>query len=453
MKVRSDGSSDEMYSERPAPALVASSHPPLSASVELRRRAEPLIPGISQTFSKAPTQFVQGVAPNFIERAQGCRVWDVDGNEYIDLAMALGPVILGHNYPVVTAAVAEQMIKGTAYSLPHRLEVDVAELLAEIVPCAEMVRFGKNGSDATSGAVRLARAYTNRDVIACCGYHGWQDWYIGTTTRNLGVPKAVCDLTIPFAYNDLHSLDRIFKTHPGRVAAVIMEPVGVTPPDPGFLETVKDRAHAEGALLIFDEVVTGFRISLGGAQELYDVMPDLACVGKAMANGFPISAVVGRRDVMALMNEIFFSFTFGGEAASLAAAQATIHELRSTNALAHIAVQGERLKNGYNILTKEFGLEGLTKCIGLPARTVCEFQGSSDDESLVLKSVVQQECLKRGVLFTGAHNLCYSHSSADINQTLHVYRAALAVLKEAITSGKPTNWLEGTRVEPVFRRA
>src|SRR6266702_1109155 len=199
----------------------------LAKSAQLKARADRVIPSATQTFSKGYTQFVQGVAPLFLARGEGSHVWDVDGNEYIDCPMALGAVVLGHNDPDVTAAVQRQLADGVSFSLPHPLEVEVAERLTAIVPCAEMVRFGKNGSDATSGAVRAARAYTGREMIACCGYHGWQDWYIGTTTRARGVPAAVRALTHTFRYDDLGSLERIFAEHPGRIAAVIMEPVGV----------------------------------------------------------------------------------------------------------------------------------------------------------------------------------------------------------------------------------
>jgi glutamate-1-semialdehyde 2,1-aminomutase/spore coat polysaccharide biosynthesis protein SpsF len=425
----------------------------LARSASLKAKAEKLIPSCTQTFSKAPTQFVQGVAPVFLERAQGSHVWDVDDNEYIDFAMALGPIILGHNYPRVTDAVCRQAQIATSLSLPHRLEVEVAEQLTELIPCAEMVRFGKNGSDATSGAVRAARAYTGRDIIAACGYHGWQDWYIGTTTRNAGVPVAVRQLTRTFEYNNLASLEIVFAEHPGQVAAVIMEPVGVVEPSHGYLQQVRDLTHKEGALLIFDEVVTGFRLALGGAQEYLGVVPDLGCFGKAMANGYPIAAVVGPSEFMKIFDEIFFSFTFGGELVSLAAAAATIAEMREKDVIRDLFYQGQRLKDGYNVLAKHFGMEQRTECIGLPPRTVVAFKDENGEGSLLMKSVFQQECLKRGVLFTGGHNLCYSHSAADIDYTLRVYRTAMAIVAEAVRHGKLENILEGEAVQPVFRRA
>lgn len=424
----------------------------IDRSLKLKEKAMRLIPSCTQTFSKGPTQFVQGVAPVFLERGFGSHVWDVDGNEYIDWPMSLGAVILGHNYPHVTEAVTRQLQKGTSFSLPHPLEVEVAEQLVNIIPCAEMVRFGKNGSDATAGAVRLARAYTGRDVIACCGYHGWQDWYIGTTTRNKGVPQVVQELTIPFEYNNIESLKRIFDINPGRVAAVMMEPVGIIEPEPGFLDAVKELTHHQGALLIFDEVITGFRISLGGAQEYYKVTPDVACFGKAMANGYPVSAVVGHRDIMKLFDDIFFSFTFGGEALSLAAASATIMELEEKKAVEYLREHGQKLKNGYNNLARRFGLEKYTECVGLPPRTVITFRDQEGVESLLFKSLFQQECIQQGVLFSGGHNICFSHSSDEIDRTLRVYCTAMEVLSDAIQKGDANKRLKGEVIQPVFRK-
>lgn len=446
--IQNEGYYKSLAAEPPLPACKRS----IEQSLALKRKAAGLIPSGTQTFSKGPNQFVQGVAPVFLERGEGCRVRDVDGNEYIDYIGGLGPVLLGYAHPAVNEAVMEQLHKGVIFSLPHPLEIELAELLCGLIPCAEMVRYGKNGSDVTSGAVRLARAYTERDKIACCGYHGWQDWYVGTTTRSGGVPKAVADLTLPFQYNDIDSLRRIFAENPQQVAAVIMEPVSVMEPRDGFLQRVADLTRGEGALLIFDEIVTGFRWSIGGAQEYFEVTPDLACFGKAMGNGFPISAVVGRSNVMQMFDEIFFSFTFGGEAASMAAAVATIRTVRESKVISFIWSQGRKLSDGYNTLAREFGLLGYTECIGYPCRTVITFKDQEDQESLLLKSLFQQEVLKRGILSCGYHNVSFAHKNSEIDQTLRVYRTALETLSKAIESGNPAQYLEGEPVRPVFRR-
>jgi len=425
----------------------------LTKSLALLARARRVIPSCTQTMSKGPTQFVQGVAPAFLARGKGCRVWDVDGNEYIDYPLALGPVILGHDYPAVTEAVTRQMADGTSFSLPHPLEVEVAEMLTEVIPCAEMVRFGKNGSDATAGAVRAARAFTGRDVIACCGYHGWQDWYIGSTTRNRGVPESCRALTAPFSYNDIASAERIFREHPDRVAAVILEPVGIAAPQDDFLERLRDLTSREGSVLVFDEMITGFRMALGGAQQHFGVTPDLACFGKAIANGYPLSAVVGKREIMSLFDEVFFSFTFGGEALSLAAAKATILEMQRRNVVGHLWEQGRKLQDGYNVLAQAFGVGAYTDCRGYAPRTVIGFRDATGAESLLYKSLFQQECLKRGILFAGAQNLCLLHTDADIDETLRAYRAALEILADAIRCDDVAARLEGEPVQAVFRKA
>ena len=425
----------------------------LARSREYFRRAQAVIPSCTQTFSKGYTQFVQGVAPLFLARGKGSHVWDVDGNEYIDYPMALGPIVLGYDDPDVNAAVVAQVADGVTFSLSHPLEVEVAEILTQTVPCAQMVRFGKNGSDATSGAVRAARAFTGRDIIACCGYHGWQDWYIGSTTRDRGVPAAVRQLTKPFSYNDLASLERIFRAHPGQVAAVIMEPVGVAEPRDDFLPRVAELTRANGAVLVFDEIVTGFRVALGGAQELYGVTPDLACLGKAIANGYPLAAVVGRRDIMQIFDEIFFSFTLGGEAVSLAAARATIAKLRARPVIAHLWRQGQRVRDGYNRLAAAVGLESRTRCIGLPPRTVVGFTDDAGQESLAMKSLWQQEMIKRAILVGAGFNMSYAHSDDDVDRTLAACEESLGVLAGAVKTGRVEALLDGPVIQPVFRRA
>ncbi|HEY9347381.1 MAG TPA: aminotransferase class III-fold pyridoxal phosphate-dependent enzyme, partial [Inquilinus sp.] len=278
-----------------------------AASEAMLDRARQTIPLGAQTFSKSITQYPLGVSPYFAARGQGSRLWDVDGNEYIDFINGLASVTLGYNDPDVTAAVKAQVDHGTIFSLSSPLEAEVAERLVAIVPSAEMVRFGKNGSDATAGAVRVARAYTGRDHVLVCGYHGWQDWYIGATARNRGVPESTRALTHTFPYNDLAALDRLLDEH--AVAAIVMEPMNVAFPAEGYLQGVRERATRYGAVLVFDETITGFRVANGGAQELFNVTPDLTTLGKGIANGYPLSAVCGRRDLMMEMEEIFFSFT------------------------------------------------------------------------------------------------------------------------------------------------
>jgi len=424
----------------------------LRNSHALLERARRVIPSCTQTFSKGPTQWVQGVAPIYLQSGKGAHVFDADGNEYIDYLMALGPITLGYGYPAVDDAIVRQLRDGITFSQMHPLEVELAELLAQVIPGAEMVRFGKNGSDATAGAVRAARAITGRDKIACCGYHGWQDWYIASTTRDRGIPQFAKSLILPFEYNNLSSLEALFEQYPGEIAAVIMEPMGVVEPTASFLEKVRELAHARGALLIFDEIITGFRLALGGAQEYFRVIPDMACFGKGLGNGMPISAVVGLREHMQVFDEIFYSFTFGGEALSLAAGVATIREFREKGVVGHFWKCGQVLKEGYNGLAKEFGVESQTQCMGLPPRTVISFFDKDGSESLALRSLFMQECIKRGVLFFGSQNLCFSHTQSDLDRTLEAYREAMAVISEAIDQGDVASFLEGSIVQPIFRK-
>src|SRR5690606_28673085 len=273
---------------------------------------------------------------------------------------------LGYNDPDITRAVQEQLNKGTIYSLSHELEFLVAEKIVEMVPCAEMVRFGKNGSDATAGAIRLARAFTGRDHVLVCGYHGWQDWYIGSTSKDLGVPEAVKALTHKFSYNDIDSLKVKLEELKGKVAAVILEPVNTTEPRDSFLQNVQELTKHHGAILIFDETITGFRYAKGGAQEFFGVTPDLATFGKGLANGFPVSAVAGRGDIMQLMEEIFFSFTFGGETLSLAAAYAVLNKLQKEPVIEKLFQTGESLMTQLKDLINEYDLGEIFDVTGYP---------------------------------------------------------------------------------------
>jgi glutamate-1-semialdehyde aminotransferase len=413
-------------------------------------RALGLIPAVTQTLAKGPGQFVQGVAPKYLQRGKGARVWDVDGNEYLDLCMAIGPVSLGYAYDAVDDAIRQQLADGITFSLMHPLEVEVAELVREVVPCAESVRFSKTGADVTSAAVRLARAFTGRSKVLCCGYHGWHDWYISVTDRASGVPAAVRHLTSTVAYNDLESVADALGDGDD-TACVILEPVTFEPPRDGFLHELKRLCRERGALLVFDEMWTGFRLALGGAQEHFGVLPDLACFSKAVANGMPLSILAGRADVMHLLAEdVFFFTTFGGEALSLAAAQATIREMRRRDVIGHLARVGRRLKDGYNALAAERGLE-FTACIGYDCRSLVTFDTRAGDP-LLMKSLVQQELIRRGVLWSGFHNLSFSHTDADVDHVLAVYREALAVLADAVRAGRVREALRGQPVEPVFRR-
>ncbi len=423
----------------------------LDENNKLFKKVLDLIPNGSQTFSKSYLQFSAGAAPLFAREGKGCIITDIDGNNYIDYTMGLGACILGYAFDPVLDEVEKQLRKGSAYTLPHYYEYELAELLTQVIPCAEMVRFGKNGSDVTSAAVRLARAYTGRDYVACCGYHGWQDWYIATTTRSKGIPDAVKELTLTFGFNNIESLEDLFNKHKDKIACVIMEPVSLTAPEPDFLERVKEIAHKNGALLVFDEVVTGFRFALGGAQEYFGVTPDITCVGKAMGNGLPVSAIVGRKEYMRLFDEIFFSFTFGGETASIASALATIRYIRDNAVIDYIWKQGKRLKDDMEKLISDKGLDAVISIDGFPVRSFMGFRGE-EKESLKVKTLFQQECAKRGVLFTGGHNVSLPHDDQAIQETLSVYDEVMEILRYGIKYEMVDEMIEGRLLEPVFRK-
>ena len=423
--------------------------PDITESNRLWARSLGLIPGGTQTLAKGPGQFIRGVAPKYLRRGRGARVWDVDGNEFLDLSMAVGPLVLGYGHGAVDTAIRRQLEDGITFSLMHPLEVEVASLVRDVVPGAESVRFSKTGADVTSAAIRLARAFTGRSRILCCGYHGWHDWYVAVTDRNRGVPDAVQELTCTFEYNDPVSLDHALDDE---VAAVILEPVTFDEPRDGFLQHLRQRCTANGSLLIFDEMWTGFRLAVGGAGEYYGVTPDLATFSKAIANGMPLSVLAGRGDVLSLLeHEVFFYTTFGGETLSLAAAQATIRELRRENVPARLAALGSRLRDGYNRLAEAHGAAGFTRCMGPACRTLVSFAPLSGSP-LELKSLAQQEMLRRGVLWSGTNTICYALLDNDVDYILGAWDEVLPMLRDAVVEDRVREMLRGEPVEPAFRR-
>lgn len=420
--------------------------PNIERSRELLRRAGKIIPGATQTFAKGPLNYVQGISPVFASRARGTRIWDVDGNEFLDLNMAIGPISLGYCDPEVDEAIRTQLEKGITFSLPHELELQVAEMIHEWIPGAESVRFSKTGADVTSAAIRLARAFTKRNKVLCCGYHGWHDWYISSTPRNAGIPGTTGELVQTFRYNDLETLSKLANSD---TACVILEPVLFDEPKSGFLHEVRKLCTERGILLIFDEMWTGFRIANGGAQEFFDVKADLATFSKAIANGMPLSVLTGRADVLNLLEEtVFFYTTFGGEALSLAAALKTMELIKKHDVCRYIADLGAVLKQEIDRMIVETRIEGV-KCLGMPFRTMLSFESPNDP--LISKSFVQQELLRRGVLWSGTHTLSYAHTAEDISYLVDCYWEIFRDLKDLSSSGKVAEALEGAPVQAPFR--
>jgi glutamate-1-semialdehyde 2,1-aminomutase len=400
-------------------------------SEALLERALKTVPLGSQTFSKSITQLPHGISPYFADRGEGAYLYDVDGNKYTDFMNSLLSITLGYNDKDVVDAVKTQLDKGTIFSLASELEVQVAEKICEMVPCAEMVRFGKNGSDATAGAIRVARAYTKKEYVLVCGYHGWQDWYIGSTPRNLGVPTATSDLTHTFVYNDIDSLEKLLNEFEGEVAAVILEPVNVFPPEDNFLQKVKDLSHQHNAVLVFDETITGFRYANGGAQELFGVTPDIATFGKGLANGYPVSAIAGKKEIMKFMEEIFFSFTFGGETLSLAASLATLTKLQNEPVLDTIKETGAYLMDSLTKKIEHHQLEHIFSVAGYPVWSFIMAKDTDYATMWEIKTLMQQVMLENGMFMIGTHNMSYAHTKQNVDGLMDVYELFFMKMKTA----------------------
>ncbi|MEZ5003495.1 MAG: aminotransferase class III-fold pyridoxal phosphate-dependent enzyme [Chitinophagales bacterium] len=410
------------------------------------------IPLGSHTLSKSTMQWSVGAVPLYLESGKGCEVTDMDGNRYIDYGMALGPFILGYCDPDINAAIVKQLEKGTMFTLSSPIEAYAAQVIIDAVPCAEMVRFGKNGTDATSTAIKLARGYTGREKIIICGYHGWQDWYVTTTERSAGIPKAYKDLVLSTKYNDIDYLEKLLEKHKGEIAGLIMEPVGAIKPENNFLEKVRELTTKHGVVLIFDELFTGFRWGIGGAQEYFGVTPDLACFGKAIANGMPVSAVCGKREYMDQFDKVFYSGTYLAETLSLAAVIATVNKLKTHNVHAHIEQLGQYMIDKFTKLVLKHQIDDVVSIIGYPYKSVINLADGDTWTSSELKSFWQQECAKRGVLFIGYHLISLSHTKEHVDFTLEVYDEVLAELKSIMDAGKLVkDALIGSVIVPVFK--
>jgi glutamate-1-semialdehyde aminotransferase len=409
-------------------------------SQALAAYAQRFIPGITQTASKRPEAFAPGQFPDFIDRAEGAHVWDVDGNEYIDFVMACGPVTLGYCYPAIDQAIREQLAKGIIFSRPTALEGRVAEMVVDMVPCAEMARFFKGGAEANSAALRLARAFTGREKVATCGYRGWHDqWAVTHTPR--GIPRGLADLTLEWKYNDLHSLEELFEKFPQQIAAVVLDPVSGEAPAEGFLAGVKELAHQHGTLLIFDEIVTGFRLAPGGAQEYYGVVPDLAVFAKGIANGMPLAAVAGRHDVMSMATQVFMTLTYGDEQLSLAAARATLTVLRENDVCGYIWQVGSRLAKGVQKAIADTRVPFALRGIGAMPAFVATYQFAGDrlteDDQNRAWFYLLAELAQRGILWRRQSAILpsYSHTDDDVARAIQASQEVFRDLHGLLAAG------------------
>lgn len=413
-------------------------------------KAKEFIPLGTQTYSKSVFQYPYGVSPLYADRADGAYLWDVDGNQFIDLVGALWTVGLGYKDKDVMSAVMTQLESGSIFSLSHTIECDVAELITRLVPCAEMVRFAKNGTDVTSAAIRLSRAATNRDHVAICGYHGWQDWYISITNKKRGIPQQVTELSHHFRYNDIESLKALFAAYPNQIAAVILEPMNMYFPKDNFLQHVRELCDTHGAVLVFDEIVTGFRMSVGGAQEVFGVTPDLATFGKSIANGMPLSVLAGKRHLMSLLDDVYFSGTFGGEALSLAAAKAVLEKIQHPEILTKIHKQGAYLADALARIIEQHGLEHCLSFSGHAHWKHLLIKDYDNYTAIAIKTFILKESFARGVLTLGPSYISYALSDQDLESILSSYDEVLYALSNMITSRKLHEATNDCLLKPVF---
>lgn len=433
-------------------------------SMELYRRALERIPGGTQLISRRPTRYAHGVSPVYASRAKGARFWDVDGHEYIDWVSGIGAIILGYADPVVDEAVVEQISRGTMYSINHELELELAEELASLVPCAEMVRYAKCGGEACAMAVRIARGVTGRDLVLFCGYHGWHDWYLAanlSADENLdghlfpgieptGVPRGLKGTAIPFPAGDLAFLGELLERHRGKVAAVILEPLRSEMPAPGYLQGVRDLCDEHATVLIFDEVSSGFRLDAGGVQRILGVTPDMAVFAKSISNGYPMAAVVGRREVMESAGRMFISSTYWSDTIGMRAAITTLREIRRREIPVYLANLGGEIQRRLNRVAEDVGLD--VTCASLPVHPHLHF-GEKDPLTLrKLATLYMQEMAKRGCHGYPSFYLNGAQGTAELDQTEQAARETFTLLKQGVENGTLDRLLQSSLQEEYFRR-
>lgn len=430
---------------------------PISARLgdELRR----MVPGGGHTYAKGDDQYPEGLAP-VISHGRGARVWDVDGNEYLEYGSGLRSVSLGHAHPRVLHAVRTELERGSNFVRPSRVEIDAARCFLETVPTAEMVKFAKNGSDATTAAVKLARAATGRPLVAICADHPFfsvDDWFIGSTPLCAGIPREIAELTVSFPYGDLAAVERLLLRHDRRIACLVLEPATTSEPAPGYLVGLRELAHQHGTVLVFDESITGLRWSAAGAQGLYGVTPDLSTFGKALGNGFAVSALAGRRDLMergdqrAAERVFLLSTTHGAETHALAAAMAVMEIYREEDVTARLHALGERLAAGVREVALAHGVEEHVVVRGRASNLVYATLDADGVPSQRYRTLFLRELLRGGVL---APSLVVSSalSESDVDRTVEVVGQACLAYRKALEAGDPTPWLGGRPVVPVFPR-
>jgi glutamate-1-semialdehyde 2,1-aminomutase len=430
-----------------------------TSAAELKRRIHAAIPGGSHTYAKGDDQWPESV-PALIARGEGCHVWDTEGREFIEYAPGSRAVTLGHAYPPVVAAAVRQLELGVNFTRPSAVELEAAEELIDLIEAADMVKFTKDGSTATTAAVRLARAHTGRDMVAICADHpffSYDDWYIALTDVDAGIPESISRLSVGFRYNDIESVRALFREHPSKIACVILEAEKNEPPRDDFLRRLQDLCARDGALFVLDEMLTGFRHHLCGAQAMYGLTPDLSTFGKAIANGFAVSALAGKRDIMergGLEHDhervFLLSTTHGGETHAMAAAIATMRVYREEPVIETLYARGERLRTGVTEVARSIGVDGYFDVLGRDSNLVFATRDADRRPSQPFRTLFMQEMVSRGVL-APSFVVTYSHTEEDIDRTIAAVAESLAVYARALEDG-PEQYLQGRPVKPVYRR-
>ena len=431
-------------------------------SDELTKKAQEIIPGGAHTYSKGADQSPQ-LGPKFIERGKGSHVWDVDGNEYIDWAMGLTSVCLGHAYDPILDVVRNELIKGSNFQCPAPIEVDLAETFLNAVPSAQMVKFAKNGSTVTTAAIKLARAYTGKKLVAYCSDHGffsYDDWYIGKKPNNSGVPEEISNLTLTFKYNDINSVENLFNQYPGQIACIILEPMEFDYPENDFLHKVRELCHKNGALFILDEMITGFKLDYPGAHSMLNIDADMTTWGKGVANGFSTCMLAGKKEIMELgginhskARVFLISTTHGAETHALAAAKATIEIIKKENAIERNIQLGTKITEEITKLIKKHQLDNHIILKGHPNWKLMLFKNKDKIDDVGFKTLLFQEVIKHGVLFRGYFQPTISHSDQDVEKTLNAFDKAFEVYVKALNAKKGyKDFLVGEPVKPVFRK-
>ncbi|MGE0609442.1 MAG: aminotransferase class III-fold pyridoxal phosphate-dependent enzyme [Pirellulales bacterium] len=444
---------------------IASSQHAVPRSIERFNRALQLIPGGTQLISRRPSRYAAGVSPAFAARAVGARFWDIDGHEYIDWVSGIGAIILGYADPVVNEAVCQQIALGNCFSINHELEIELAEELVRLIPCAEMVRYAKCGGEACAVAVRIARGATGRDKILFCGYHGWQDWYLAANLgveanldahlfpgiEPIGVPAALANTAIPFAYGDLASLCQRLDENAGQVAAVIMEPLRSAMPPAGYLASVAQVCQDRGVVLIFDEVTTGFRLSPGGVEPVLGVTPDMAVFAKSISNGFPMAAVAGRRKVMEHAAHMFISSTYWSDTIGLRAALTTLREIERRGVPEYLDQLGATIKQRMNEAAADAGLD--VSCEGMNIHPHLRFNVGGDAALQgKLATLYIQEMAKRGCHGYASFYLNAAQGEPEIAQTAAAALEAFGIIAGGLAAGNIDSLLECDVQKDYFRR-